>query len=200
MPKQIISTLLVAFFVTSTLGQMIVSGDYGSGLKLSYDSANKKLTGYFEEYTGLDKQNNAMFSCIFYIEGIATGQKIDIKTYYPKDKSSDLINGTIEFLPDNKVNIKLPKDHGGCWNVQNFADEAVTFTLFKKQPWTQIRYVSAGKTYFYGDNSGNKKLNSYLINGDFICIEKIEGLWAYCTYFGKKARKGWLMISDLNKL
>jgi hypothetical protein len=70
--KQIILTFLVAFFATSCLGQMLISGDYGSGLKLAYDSAGKKLTGYFEDYSGLDAQNNPMFSCIFYLEGSAT--------------------------------------------------------------------------------------------------------------------------------
>jgi hypothetical protein len=84
--------------------------------------------------------------------------------------------------------------------VQHFADEAVGFTLSKKQPWMQIRWVSVGKTYFYRDNTGNNRLNAYLVHGNFICIEEIKGQWANCTYFGKKATKGWLRLSDLNNL
>jgi hypothetical protein len=199
--KQTITTLLVTFFVTSIFGQQFISGDYDTGLKLSYDSTNKKVTGYFEDYTGLGEQNsNPRFSCIFYIEGTVTGNKIDIKSYYPSDKGNDLIQGAIEILTDKKVKIKLLKEHGGCWNVQHFADEQVTFTLEKKQTWMQIRYVSVAKAYFYSGNSENQRLKSYLINGNFICIDKIEGQWAYCTYFGLKTTKGWLMLSDLNKL
>lgn len=199
--KQSITTLLTALLFNSLFGQHIVSGDYGDGLKLSFDSATKKLTGCFESYTGMDEQTkNPSFSCIFYLEGTVSGQKFTIKTYYPTDKQGDLIQGTIEIVTNKKVKIKLPKEHGGCWNVQPFADKPVGFTLETNQNCIQTRYVNADRAYFYSDKSDDKRLKSYLIKGNFICIEKIEGDWAYCIYVGKKTTKGWLKLSDLNTL
>lgn len=199
--KQSITTLLTVFLVNSLFGQRVVSGEYDSGLKLSFDSTTKKITGYFEDYTGNDEQtNNPKFSCIFYLEGTVTGPKVTIKTFYPTHKKDDLIQGTIEIVANNKVKIELPKEHGGCWNVQHFADEPVSFTLEKGQKWVQIRYVDATKTFFHNDKSEEGLLKSYLVRGNLIFVEKIEGQWAYCTYAGKKTTTGWLKLSDLNTL
>ena len=44
----------------------------------------------------------------------------------------------------------------------------------------------------------NKK--KYIIKGDIVYVEKIEGDWALCSYFGKKTTKGWLKVADLNQL
>ncbi|HWJ26164.1 MAG TPA: hypothetical protein VNS32_06455 [Flavisolibacter sp.] len=199
--KQLITTLLAVFLFHSVFGQQIISGNYDDGLKLSYDSVSKKITGYFEDYSGSDEQtNNPRFSCTFYLEGVVSGQRFTIKTYYPADKKDDLILGTMEIATNKKVSIKLPKEHGGCWNVQHFADRLVSFSLERSQTWMQIRYVNTAKAYFYSDNSEDKRLKSYLVIGNFVCIEKIEGSWAYCTYIGKKTTKGWLKLSDLNNL
>ena len=197
--KQLLLTILAILFLSSTFSQQIISGDYDSGLKLSYDSTTKKATGYFENYTGLDEQTkNPKFSCIFYIEGIVTGQKFKVNTYFPTDKKDDIIQGTIEIVSNEKLKIRLPKEHGGCWNVQHFADEPAEFKLEKNHRWIQVRYVDTTKTYFYDSKSGNHRLKAYLVKGNFVCIEKIEKDWAYCTYFGKKATSGWLRIRDLN--
>ena len=197
--KQSIVTLLVLILSLSTFGQQILSGDYSSGLILSFDSATKKVTGYFQNYTGSDeKTGNARFSCIFYIEGIATGKKFTIKTYFPTEKTEDLISGTMEIISDWQVKIKLPQEHGGCWNVQHFADEPVDFSLEEKQNWAQVRYVNVARAYFYSDRSDDKRMKSYIVKGDFVCIEKIEQGWAYCTYFGKKITKGWMKVAELN--
>jgi hypothetical protein len=194
--KQIITTLLTAFIATCTFGQRIVSGDYGDGLKLAYDSATKKVTGYFENYTGTNQQ----FSCIFYIEGTAAGKKFAINTYYPEDKKEDQIQGSMEISNEKEVKIKLPAEHGGCWNVMHFADAPVTFTLQEKQSLKQIRYVNVAKAFFYSEKSEDKRLKAYLVNGNIICVEQTEGEWAYCAYYGKKTTKGWVKIAELNKL
>lgn len=195
-------TLFLAFLLsTLTYGQPFIPGDYNEGLKLSYDSATNKVTGYFENYSGLDeKTNNPKFSCIFYIEGIAAGLKFQINTYYPTDKNSELIQGKMEIVTAKKVRIALPEEHGGCWNVQHFADQPAEFKLERKQKWIQVRYVDTTKAYFYDAKSNSNRLKAYLVKGDFVCVQIIENDWAYCTYFGKKITKGWLMIRDLNKL
>jgi hypothetical protein len=64
----------------------------------------------------------------------------------------------------------------------------------------QIRYVETAKTYFYSDKIEDKRLKAYLVKGNFVCIEKMDGQWAYCTFVGKKTTKGWLKLTDLNAL
>jgi hypothetical protein len=199
--KHSIATFLVIFFFTSTFGQQLISGDYGDGFKLCYDSATKKITGHFANYTGWDERTNtARFSCIFYLEGSVDGKKFDVKTYAPAEKNSDLINGTVELISNKEVKIKLAEEHGGCWNVQHFNDEPVDFSLEKSQPWIQVRYVNGAKANFYSDKSDDKKTKVYIVKGDVVCVEKIDKDWAYCTYFGKKECKGWIKIADLNVL
>jgi hypothetical protein len=199
--KNILTTFMVLFLPCISFGQKIIPGDYGSGLKLSYDSTDNMLTGYFESYSGIDeKTNKPQFSCIFYIEGKAAGQKFGIRTYYPADKSADLIEGEIEIVKDKTVTLKLPKEHGGCWNVQHFADNPVAFELEKQADWFQIRYIDIDKAFFYKDKSVDTKMKSYLVKGDFVCIDKVEDEWARCTYYGEKTIKGWIKTEVLNKL
>ena len=200
--KNLTLTLLVALFSHFLLAQKtILSGEYSSELKLAYDGKAKMVTGYFESYIGWDERtNNPRFSCIFYLEGKITESKNKINTYYPGEKTEDLIEGVLEISEDTTVSLKLPNEHGGCWNVQHFADEPVKFIFENGFNWLQIRYVTATKTYFYSEKSNDRKLKSYLIKGNIVCIEKIEEEWAYCSYFGKKVTKGWLKITDLNIL
>jgi hypothetical protein len=193
-------TFLAALVYATTFGQQLISGDYNDGLKLCYDSATKKVTGYFEEGTGYDEQtNSSRFSCIFYIEGTVSGKKFKVNTYFPADKKDDLVTGTMELVSNTSVNLVLPQDHGGCWNVQPFT-KPVDFTLDKKQAWIQIRYVNIAKAYFYSEKLDDKRTKIYLVKADVVCVEKIEAGWAYCTYFGKKVSKGWVKVSELNIL
>lgn len=199
--KRIIILCLLLCFSNMLFGQLLISGDYDYGLKLAYDHTTRQLTGYFESYTGWDEEtNNAKFSCIFYIEGKAAGNKFTIKTYYPLDKSDDLIEGTIEIVDNKNIKIKLPEEHGGCWNVMHFADKPEAFNLEKEAAWIQVRYVDTDRSYFYKDSSSETKLKSYVVKGDFIGVERIEKNRAYCSYFGKKVSKGWLLLKDLNRL
>ncbi len=198
---KILLTLIALIFLSKyTIGQKLTSGDYDRGLKLAFDLNTNKLTGYFENFTGWDeKTGNPKFSCVFYIQGTITGNQFTVETYYPND-SDDLIKGNIQLLNNSSLTLKLPEEHGGCWNVQHFADEPVKFNLTKQENWFQIRYVCANKAYFYTDKSTGKKRKAYIIKNNFVCIEKIENDWAFCTYLGKTITKGWIRITDLNKV
>jgi hypothetical protein len=199
--KSFITTIAILLLSTISFGQTLKTGEYSFGIKLAYDSSSNKLTGYFENYTGWDEENSRpKFSCIFYLEGSVEGQLFKIQTYYPTDKLDEAIEGSIKLLKDNNLEIKLSEEHGGCFNVQHFASEAAQFKLIEEKKWVQIRYVNKDKSHFYKNKSTNKKLKSYLVKGDFVCIEKIEGNWVYCTYFGKNPTKGWLKIEDLNEI
>lgn len=182
-------------------GQTIQSGEYGFGLKLAFDSKTNKLTGYFENYKGWDEEtNNHKFSCIFYLEGLVAKNKFGVLTYYPENKSKDTISGQLEIINNETIKIKLPYEHGGCWNVQHFADEPVSFDIEKKTEWIQIKYVVKNKAYFYSGKSENKKQKTYLVKNDFVCIDKTEGDWTHCTFYGKRITKGWIKTADLNKI
>jgi hypothetical protein len=199
--KHSIATLLISLLFTTTFGQQLISGDYGDGLRVCYDSATKKVTGYFEESTGFDETTNRpRFSCTFYMEGTSNGKKFNVKTYYPADKKNDLITGTLELVSNKKLKLLLPQDHGGCWNVQSFTGEPVDFTLEKSQPWIQIRYVNAAKAYFYSEKAADKQMKAYMVKGDIVGVEKIDQDWAYCAYYGKKVFRGWVKVAELNDL
>ncbi|CAM3619152.1 hypothetical protein FSS13T_17700 [Flavobacterium saliperosum S13] len=200
--KKIIIAFYFLLFSNITLGQHILkSGEYDNGLRLAYDCQSNKITGYYENFTGWNEDTKTpRFSCIFYIEGDFSGQKTTIRTYFPEDKNEDTIEGYMEVVNEETINIKLPEDHGGCWNVQHFADKPEAFKLEKNFNWIQIRYVNTTKSYFHKEQSNDKKLKSYLIKGDIVFIEKIENEWVFCSYFGKKTIKAWLKVSDLNKL
>lgn len=192
--------LILFIFILSTsisfCQNTILSGDYDFELKLAFNSNTKKVTGYYENSTGEDNQ----FSCIFYIEGIVSGNQFKIQTYFPNDKSEDLIEGTMEIVNSKFVKIKLPEEHGGCWNVEHFADKPVDFELNKKANWIQISYIIKEKSYFFKEKNEGTKMKSYLVKNDFVCVEKIEKEWAYCSYLGKRITKGWIKVKDLNQL
>ena len=198
------NTILFIFLLFSTVTfsqQIIKSGEYDNSLRMAYDSESKKITGYYENYTGWDEETKApRFSCIFYIEGTFVNQKAIIKTYYPVDKNEDTIEGHIEIIDNETLSIVLPEEHGGCWNVQHFADTPDKFKLIKEFNWIQIRYVNTEKSYFHKEKSDARKQKKYIIKGDIVYVEKIEGDWALCSYFGKKTTKGWLKVADLNQL
>jgi hypothetical protein len=195
-------SLIIFFFLLLTVtsrAQPFKPGEYSSGLKLAYDKESNKLTGYFENYSGWDEETqNPKFACIFYIEGLVKGNKFNISTYYPSEDTSEIIKGTIEFSDSGQVTIKLPEEHGGCWNVEHFADrDPATFSLEQQQKWIRISYIANEKAFFFKEKAMDKKLKAYVVKDDFVCIDKIEGEWAHCIYFGKKTTIGWIQLKDI---
>ncbi|MES1181305.1 MAG: hypothetical protein ABUL44_00775, partial [Flavobacterium sp.] len=133
--KNVLATITLSLLSTILFGQIPVSGEYDSGLKLAYDKKRNKLTGYYENYTGLDEETAyPKFSCIFYIQGTITDNQFTVNTYYPND-TSQIIKGTLQLINDKTASLKLTGEHGGCWNVQHFADEEVKFSLNKQIAW-----------------------------------------------------------------
>jgi len=55
----------------------------------------------------------------------------------------------LQIVDPKTVKIKLPTEHGGCWNVEHFADEPVVFTLAKPTKWVQINYICNDKVPLY---------------------------------------------------
>ena len=197
--KTLITTIIFFCYTNILFGQSIKSGEYEFGLKLAFNRNTKKLTGYYENYYGWDEEgNNPKFSCVFYIEGYVFKNKFGVLTYYPEYKLNDTISGQIEIVSEKTIKIKLPREHGGCWNVEHFADIPVSFDIKKETEWIKIKYVVKDKTHFYAEKSELKKQKAYLVKNNFVCIYKTEGEWAYCTFFGKKITNGWLKLVNLN--
>ncbi len=120
------------FTMASDLSAAPRSGIYSDVLRLAYDAEQKKLTGYYENYTGWDaKTNSPQFSCTFYfVARDIYDSPVKIKTWPPGSKISDLIEGLLHWSDDQEnLTIRLEEDHGGCWNVQHFSDESVSFKL-----------------------------------------------------------------------
>ena len=181
----------------SCLGQIhLQSGNYGE-LKIAYDSLSKIVTGKFESYTGFDEvTKEPKFSCIFYFSGTATKDSFQIISYYPFDVDS--IAGYLKIDTETKLTLQLKVDHGGCWNVFHFSDQPVSFVLKDKKDWTQIRFITAPKSFFHSKNLKSTRKKSFLLKSDFVFINQIVGAWALCTYYGKKTSVGWIKLSDLN--
>ncbi len=172
-----------------------VSGKY-DGLLLAFDKEHQRLTGYFESYTGWDESFKApRFSCIFYLEARQVSDSpVKIKTWYPGDDT--VIEGELTWSDDpSSVFIKLPTEHGGCWNVQPFAREKVLFELMEPTDWLSIEIVTAKKAYFYRSPSDKSKTRAYVIARDVIRVLKRKHDWVYAEYRHTetgKVTRGWV--------
>ena len=195
------SILLFSFFIINTSNaQSFISGMYDVGLTLAYNKSSQKITGCYENATGYDEQTKSpRFTCIFYIEGKVKGNVVDIITYYPEEKFSDTISGKLEIIKDKTISIKLREDHGGCWNVEQFSDETKTIGLSQAINVSEVKYVISNKAYFYAQKNNKTMLKKYVVKNDFVYVEKIEGGWAYCSFYGNKITNGWIKLENLNK-
>ena len=199
MLKRII--LLITLLPALAMGQAeIISGRYGA-LSLAFDKESKLVTGYYENASGWDEQlQSPRFSCAFYFSGVADGNKINIKSLFPKYAEDGSINGTLEVLANNRVKIQLAEEHGGCPNVEHFAGSPVEFSLEEEKNWMQLRYITVEKAYFYSADNEESKTASYVMKGDIVYVEKVTKSRAYCSFTGRKVTRGWLNIAELNSL
>jgi len=194
-----IALSILLFFTLDCFCQTIVSGRYSNGLSLAYDSSTNLLTGYYENYTGMNADNSApLFSCIFYFVGNVNGVDVTIRSHYPNDVQ--VIQGNLKIIGENEVAIYLNEEHGGCFNVRHFNEEPTRFTLEEKVDWKQIRYVVSQKSYIYKGKRESDKSKAFLIEKDLFFISMKAGDWSYGIYYGDKESKGWLKNNDLNTI
>lgn len=198
---RIFTFIFIVLIPVITFGQPeITPGNYSS-LSLALDKTTKLVTGYYENSTGWDEEaQSPRFICAFYFYGTLSGTNAEIKSVMPKYPEMDTIPGVLEAAENKTVKIQMEEEHGGCWNVEHFKNKPVNFTLIQANPWIQVRYVSIEKTYFYSEQKEETKQSAYLVKGDIVYIEKLDNDWAYCSYVGKKITKGWIKVSELNKL
>ena len=198
--------LIVLFLLLGT-GQVwaqVSSGDY-EGLLIGADPTNRIITGYYENYTGLDETTGKpLFSCIFYVRGTMEGNPpYKIETWFPADKTrGGLITGKL--TPEQtdgaaSLRMELEAEHGGCFNVQHFADQGgAAFLLDVPGKWRAIRVIAAPRAYFHGEPADGKKRKAYVVRGNPIKVFDYKPGWVYAEYSAEeKTTTGWFKESDL---
>ena len=187
--------VLTLFIANGSLGQILSSGNYGP-MNIAYDPINSLITGYYENYTGHEQQ----FSCVFYLEGTLEKNHVEITSYYPGYKNILSKFGEINVQNDSTFTLLLKDDHGGCWNVEDFISAPANFMLEAQNTTTQIRFVKTEKAYFHANKIASSKKKAYVIQGDLLYVEKTDGNWAYCNFYGKTKTTGWINLNDLNDI
>ena len=176
------------------------SGLYDS-LLIGVDKEKGELTGFFADYTGWDEQTKSpRFSCVFYIYGKLQGDTYQITTWYPDD--NEFIKGKLKFVlaeGRREIDLRLEEEHGGCWNVRHFAQNAgpEPLTLEKSGNWISVKLVSANKAFFHKGPNAQMKGRAYLVKNDPVRVLKVQPGWVEAEYGADKVARGWIKESDL---
>jgi len=180
-----------------------VSGD-SDEFTIAVDRDTRTITGYYNSATGYDDATKEpRFTCIFYLRGKAEGKPpYKITTWFPADRS-EVIAGTLEFSSNSSahaVTIRLKEEHGGCWNVQQFATkEGAQLTLDRIGTWSGVRVAAAKKTHFYPSASSTQAMRSFVTTGDALKVSSTQPGWVQATFTNgdNKSTHGWIREADL---
>lgn len=186
--------LLLTPYVARAADAGIVSGSY-DGMLIGFDKATQVVTGYFSEETGEGK-----FSCIFYLRGKLQGTEAPISTYFPDTPTEDLIKGKLVLGTHGQFEVRLPSEHGGCWNVEHFADESqpAGFTLDTAYPWISVAVVKRDKAYFFDTPTSGTHRKGYVVKGDGVGVRAVQPGWLQVDFVGRdKPVSGWIRQSDV---
>ena len=170
------------------------SGEYDE-LMLARNPSTSMISGYFRSETG-----GGGFSCIFYLSGKLKSGAAEIETYFP-ETPNEKISGLLTVNSADSVTLKLKEEHGGCPNVQHFADadQPAKFSMSKVHAnWVEIRVVKAEKSNFFASPKGKKPLKTYLVRGNAVGVVDNQPDWVRVDYPGSsKATSGWIRRADL---
>jgi hypothetical protein len=176
----------------------LTSGIYSNGLCVAYDSAHQILTGYFEGEAGFDEQTQQpLFSCVFYFEGHGIDSLISIKSYYPFEEKPDTILGNIKIKNAQTFEMKLEEEHGGCWNVSHFAEQANEFKLEENRNWKWISYIIYPDATIYDEPSDKKTVIQKIKKPIVVFVEAIKGDWCFIHFDSKPTTQGWIKKRSL---
>jgi hypothetical protein len=190
MKKYYFFLIILCYF--TGYSQIPKAGKYDA-LNIAIDSTKKTITGYYENKTG----ENGQFSCIFLFTGNFKSFKdntILINSFYPGEE--EIIQGKIVCNKSTDFSLLLNDDHGGCWNVQSFKDEPVTFTLLQKENWIDIKIIKNSKVYFYTEPEETKKGKAFVLKDDCVKVLEQSGNWLKVVYEANKNTIGWIKSQD----
>ncbi len=188
--------VLLAPVAASAAAPPIATGAYEDSLLVGYDPGSNIVTGHFSMEMGLQPR----FSCIFYLEGRLKGSSAQVRTYYPATPTEDEITGVLTLDGPNRVQIALPSEPGGCWNVWHFADkdQPADFTLDKAAPWIAVAVARGPKTYFYDAPASPTRRKAYVVKGDGLGVRATRPGWLQVDYVGgAKTISGWIKQADV---
>ena len=164
--------LLVAFCAllapNCSWGQAVQVGHSGifDGLTIGVDKQTQTLSGFYSNGSGWDEMRKApTFTCAFYLYGKFAADKYNIITWYPGE--TETIGGQLKYgLVDGQttITIKLDREHGGCPNVQPFA-QGNGGMLFesKRGTWRAIRVVRVERAHVYKKPKLGAKKEGYVM-------------------------------------
>ena len=96
--------------------------------------------------------------------------------------------------------MRLVDEHGGCWNVEHFADkdQLAEFGLAKAYPWTSVTVVKSAKAYFYDAPGAATHRKGYVVKGDGVGVRAVRNGWLQVDYVGHgKQASGWIRDADV---
>ena len=180
----------------TSAAQALVSGAYDDAMLIAYDPATHLVSGYFD----MEQGGEPSFSCIFYLQGRLNGSSASIRTYYPATPKDDLIVGQLSVQSTKSFRVRLPSEHGGCWNVEHFADkdQPAVFTLATSYPWTSVVVVKSPKAYLYASPASPAHGKAYIVQGDGVGVRATQPGWLRVDFVGgKRPISGWLRQADV---
>lgn len=195
--------ILLSMSSTVVMGQNKIAPSSGiyAELMVGIDQRSGVITGYYENGTGWDDETkSSRFTCSFYLYGVKQADSFKIVTWWPgNDPAASIINGRLDFKPDGSIDVLLEREHGGCWNVQHFADkdQPTNLTLDKRGSWTSIRVVKVRRAYLYDKPNQHTPRKAYLTKHDVIRVFSNKSGWVEAEYGVDKISKGWIKESDL---
>jgi hypothetical protein len=169
----------------------IASGDYGGEMLIAVDPASHIVRGYYQSSTG-----NGRFTCIFYFSGKANGA---IRSYFP-ETPEDAVMGTLSRENDGSLSVRLATEHGGCWNVQHFADkdQPAEFTIDTAYPWVSVAVIKSARAHLYDSPANKVPRKSYVVQGDGLGVRARRPGWLQVDFLGGgKPVSGWIRSSDV---
>ena len=192
----LLASLSMASLATSAAARPLqesdlASGDYGGEMLIGVDPASHAVTGYYQSSTG-----NGQFSRIFYLTGKADGA---IRTYFP-ETPAEVVTGRLTRDGRDSFRVRLAREHGGCWNVQHFADkdQPADFTLETAYPWISIAVVTSARAHFFGGPLSKAPRKSYVVKGDGLGVRAARPGWLQVDFIGGgKPVTGWVRRSDV---
>ncbi|HXU99669.1 MAG TPA: hypothetical protein VG166_04150 [Caulobacteraceae bacterium] len=174
----------------------LAGGVWGEGLILGVDPATRTVSGYYSSETG-----GGQFSCIFYLTGKLAGARAAITTWFPQTPTDEVIKGELARQAGGTIRVRLASEHGGCWNVQPFADKdrPAEFTLETARPWTSVAVVKSKKAYFFATPTSATHRKGYVVQGDGLGVRAERPGWLAVDFVDPdgKAASGWIRRSDV---
>lgn len=197
----IVIVLLMSNIVGMGQNEIRPSSGYYAELVVGLDQNSGVITGYYENGTGWDeKTKSSKFTCSFYLYGEKQGDSFKVVTWWlGNDPEDSIINGKLDFKADGSIDVLLESEHGGCWNVQHFADKdrPSNLSLDKTGSWTSIRVVKVRRAYFFDKPNEQTRRRAYLTKDNVIRAFSNKPGWVEAEYGDEKIRKGWVKESDL---